>query len=100
MLLICFPVVSHVRALKLPFHTCLLLHCVFKQQPGEWWTFNDKITPDCHKSDTKCTSVCCGVALLGLLVLSGLQASGWSKGFSCAGGWTAEEAAARTSHTR
>jgi len=47
-----------------------------------------------------CVYVCDGFALTGLLVLSDLQASGRFEGFSCAGGWTAEEAATRESHTR
>lgn len=46
----------------------------------------------------KCLS--CGVALTGILVLSSLQALGWSKGFSCESGWTTKEATAWTSHTR
>lgn len=36
----------------------------------------------------------------GLLVLPGLQASGWSEGLSCPCGWAAEEAPTRASHTR
>lgn len=40
------------------------------------------------------------VVITGLLVLSGLQASGWAEGFSRAGGWTAEETPAWTSHQR
>lgn len=47
-----------------------------------------------------CACICNGVALTGLLVFSGLQASGWSEGFSSASSWTTEEAATRTSHTR
>lgn len=47
-----------------------------------------------------CVCVCDGIALTGLLVLFGLQASGRSESFSGAGGWSAEEAATRTSHKR
>lgn len=47
-----------------------------------------------------CFSLCLiGPTPTGLLVFAGLQASGWSEGFSCPGSWTPEEAPTRASHS-